>query len=257
MKKMLAKKGITLISLIVTIIVMLILAGITINLILNENNNLFNIAQEADEENSKQTATEKINLKITNSQMSAYAKSQRMPTLQELANDFCEDNEIQYVSLASKKTASLEKIEVGQNTSIFTKLKDYPYEFEINSSLQLASIDGIKIATNTNPSPSTIELDYANGIDLTSTLNAVNATYLVPSNGYIYVNIQSNTSTQSVFLMAVTDSEGNSLDSITIQERSSSKCSLTDHIIVNKGTILKINYLQQLSQYKITFYPFK
>lgn len=34
--------------------------------------------------------------------------------------------------------------------SIFTKLTDYPYEFEIDSSLRLASIDGIRIADNTN-----------------------------------------------------------------------------------------------------------
>lgn len=152
MKKM-RKKGITLISLVVTIIVMLILAGITVNLVLNENNGIFNTAQHAKEENSKQTATEKINLKITNSQMSSWAELQRMPTLQELADDLCEDNEIEYVKLESQKLASLDKIEVGENDSFFTKLKDYPYEFEINSSLQLASIDGIKIATTNNNTP--------------------------------------------------------------------------------------------------------
>ena len=139
--------GITLIALIITIIILLILAGVAIHFTIGENGILKN-AEIAGEETNKQTATEKINLKITNTQMSTYAKEQRMPTLQELANNFCEDNEIEYVTLESKKIANLEKIDVGESTSIFTKLKEYPYEFEINSSLQLASINGIKIAQN-------------------------------------------------------------------------------------------------------------
>ncbi len=144
------QKGITLISLVVTIIVLIILASVSISLIFAENNSLIGTAKEGVNKTKEQIATEKINLKITNSQMNSYATSQRMPTLQELANDFCEDSEIQYVTLESKKVASLEKIDVGEATSIFTKLKEYPYEFEINSSLQLASIDGVKIANNTS-----------------------------------------------------------------------------------------------------------
>lgn len=52
-----------------------------------------------------------------------------------------ENDEIEYVFTTSqKKESSLNKIEVGEATSIFTKLKEYPYEFEIDSSLRLASI---------------------------------------------------------------------------------------------------------------------
>ena len=145
------QKGITLIALVITIILMLILAGVVLNLTIG-NDGLMETAKEAKEETQKQAATEKINLKITNSQMQSYAKEQRMPTLQELANDFCEDEEIEYVELTSKRTASLTKIELGENKSFFTKLKDYPYEFEINASLQLASVDGIKnIPSETSP----------------------------------------------------------------------------------------------------------
>ncbi len=147
-----SNKGITLISLVVTIIVLIILASVSISLIFAENNSLIGNAKEGVNKTKEQIATEKINLKITNSQMNSYATSQRMPTLQELANDFCEDSEIQYVTLESKKVASLEKIDVGEATSIFTKLKEYPYEFEINSSLQLASIDGVKISKDTTNS---------------------------------------------------------------------------------------------------------
>lgn len=140
-------KGITLISLVVTIIVLIILAGIGINLILGYNG-IVKKAQTAASDTKKETAKEVMNLKITTAQIDSYGKEQRMPTLQELANIFCEDEDFEYVELTTKKQASLNKIVVGNNNSIFTKLKEYPYEFEINSSLQLASIDGIKVATN-------------------------------------------------------------------------------------------------------------
>lgn len=124
--------GITLISLVITIIVLIILSVVSLYLVLG-NNDILNKAEKSKNETIKQTATEKMNLKITNMQMEKYAKEQRMPTLQEFADGLCEDNEIQYVQLQSKKVGSLSKIEVGEAESIFTKLKEYPYEFEINS----------------------------------------------------------------------------------------------------------------------------
>lgn len=137
------EKGITLVALVVTIIVLILLAGITIRLTLGENG-ILNYAKEAKEETNKETATEKINLKITTAQMNTYAKEERMPTLKEVSLILKEDEEIEYV-IEAKPIAST-KYEVGEEpTSILTKLRDYPYEFEINSSLQLASIDGVKI----------------------------------------------------------------------------------------------------------------
>ena len=138
------KKGITLIVLVVTIVILLILAGTAIAMLVGENG-LVKKASQAKDDNNKQTATEIINLKITNSQMKSYAKKERLPTLQEIADDLCEDNEIQYVTTKTQ-ISSLDKITVGNASSIFTKLNEFPYEFEINSSLQLASIDGVKIS---------------------------------------------------------------------------------------------------------------
>lgn len=143
-------KGITLISLVITIIVLVILSAVGIYLSLGDNG-IINKTEQAKEATLKEIATEKMNLKITNMQIETYTQKQRMLTLQEFSDGLCEDNEIEYVELQSKKVASLEKIEIGEAESIFTKLKDYPYEFEINSSLQLASIDGIQLSTgNTN-----------------------------------------------------------------------------------------------------------
>lgn len=150
------EQGITLISLVITIIILVILSAIGIYLALG-NNGLVPKAQEAEEKTTKEVATEKMNLKITNRQIEIYTKEERMPTLQEFADGLCEDNEIEYVELESKKIGSLGKIDVGENESIYTKLKEYPYEFEIDSSLRLTSINGVKVATATND---TEKFDY-------------------------------------------------------------------------------------------------
>ncbi len=162
-----SNKGITLIALVITIIVLLILAGVTI-VALTGNNNLFKRAEQAEEETKKGEATEKINLKITNMQISSYTENQQMPTLQYLADGFCKDKEIEYVDLKTKKYASVQiaqtegefllpQIDAKNAESIFVKLIEYPYEFEINKSLQLVSIDNTKIATNTD----TTEKNYS------------------------------------------------------------------------------------------------
>ena len=139
--------GITLVALVITIIMLLILAGVTINLTLGDNG-ILKHTESAKEEDRRQTASETMRMKITTIQMKNYAEKQSLPSLQELADGLCEDDEMEYVLLESKKNASLDKISVGLNKSIFTKIKSYPYEFEIDSSLQLASIDGVKLANN-------------------------------------------------------------------------------------------------------------
>ena len=148
-----SNKGITLIALVITIIILLILAGITIATLTVENG-ILNKSQTAKEENNEKTATEIMNLKITNAQIQSYAEKQKMPSLQYLANMLCEDEEMQYVELETQKQAKLKEITVGLATSIFTKLKDYPYEFEIDANLRLASIDGIKVSDSETTPPS-------------------------------------------------------------------------------------------------------
>lgn len=171
------KKGITLISLVITIVVLIILLAVAIYLTLG-NNGILNKAEQAKNETIKQTATEKMNLKITNIQIEKYAEEQRMPTLQEFADGLCEDNEIQYVQLQSKKVGSLNKIEVGQANSIFTKLKEYPYEFEVNSSLQLSSIDGIQVATSNTVTIPKDEYDKLKNTNTYSTEEKVIGTWI-------------------------------------------------------------------------------
>ena len=112
-----------------------------------------------------------MNLKITNVQISKYAEEQRMPTLKELADNFCEDDDFQYVQETSE-VARLEKISSDNPTSIYTKLKAYPFEFEINSSLQLASVDGVKVAST--PSSDTVSREEYN--ELLTRISALETT---------------------------------------------------------------------------------
>ena len=113
-----------------------------------EGNGLFDKSRYAKEEINKQTATEKINLKITTAQMDTYAQEQRMPTLKELSLVLKEDDEISYVTEESKVASTEYNVASDNPSIIYTKLKEYDYEFGINSSLQLASINGVKIASN-------------------------------------------------------------------------------------------------------------
>ena len=146
------EKGVTLIALVVTIIVLIILAGISINLVFG-NLGIVTKAKEAKEENLKQTAKDVMSLKITNIQIENYTENETLPSLQFLADKLCEDNDMEYVLTQSKAHASLDKIDTTNLSSIYTKLKEYPYEFEINDSLQLASIDGVKVAQTTTNIP--------------------------------------------------------------------------------------------------------
>ena len=139
-KRNLKEKGITLVALVITIIVLLILSGVIISTLVNGG--ILKKSQQATNEYQKQQATEIMKLKITNLQVSNYVEKQKELILQELADGLCEDKEIEYVLLESKKNASLEKIKVETSKSIYTKLKKYPYEFEIGDSLQIVSIDG-------------------------------------------------------------------------------------------------------------------
>ena len=257
-------KGITLISLVVTIIVLIILAGVTLNMIFKENG-IINRTKTAKEENEKATASEIMTLKITECQMKAYAENGKLPDLQYLADRFCEDNDIAYVNLEKQKVGAInDKILIGENTSIFTKLEKYPYEFEINSSLQLASIDGIQIAKNNNEQQnpiSEVNLNITNiaynGFKITATSSSTTSiicyVYIVngelkgsgAENEITIKDLQADTE-YNIMVVAI-DSEGNSKKSIVKKQKTSSEI-IFDKAFLQSGstfgnvTITENNY---------------
>ena len=137
--KKIKNKGITLIALIVTIIVLIILAGIAISM-LTSNNNILRNSTEAREETRKATATEIMALKITGIETDSYAEKMRMPTLVEIATILDKDEEIEYVNGKDAIKKGLEGID-NTTTAILTKLNEYPYEFEVDNNFKIIKIN--------------------------------------------------------------------------------------------------------------------
>lgn len=135
--------GITIVALVITIIVLLILAGVTIVMVVR-NNDILTKTKDNKEENSKQEAVEAMNSKLYDITIQYDSIDANISPLQFLVNKLCEDPEIEYVIKDSEDTPSKDKIDVTEYSSIFTKLKKYPYKFEINGEFKIITIDGVK-----------------------------------------------------------------------------------------------------------------
>lgn len=140
-------KGITLIALVITIIVLLIIAGVSIATLIGENGILTKV-KKAKEEELKSQATEILKIKMTDCQIESMGEKGQYPTLAYLAAFLENDGEIAYVEKQSRQLATLDETPYTDWDKIYTKLEDYPYEFEINGSFQVA-INGEPISIPT------------------------------------------------------------------------------------------------------------
>ncbi len=122
-------KGITLIALVITIIILLILAGITI--IQLQENGLFQKAQRAGEITNEVTAKEELETKVYEVQIEKEGNA----TLQDLVNYLDEDKENNYV-ISLTKTAKVTGVtNIGEATEIYVLYKGY--EFKISGNLKI------------------------------------------------------------------------------------------------------------------------
>ena len=86
------KKGITLVALVVTIIVLIILAGVTLNIVLDQNG-IIEKTQEARSETEEATLEEKIKLLVTEAIIDQYTGESGEKTAEELQNELNEQGE--------------------------------------------------------------------------------------------------------------------------------------------------------------------
>lgn len=187
--------GITLVALVITIVVLLILAGVSLNMLIGENG-IITKTQISKEKSNKSSAQETLQIKITNIQMNEYAENQKMPSLEKLGIELGKDKEISYVASKSKKQATRTGCEVENWNNvniIYTKLENYKYEFGINSSLQIASVDGNPISTNT--ANTVLSTEQYNSLKQELLSDLTKSIYPV---GYIYMSTE-NTDPGTLF----------------------------------------------------------
>lgn len=123
------EKGITLIALIITIIVILILAGVGIAFLTGDNG-ILTKAISAKSESQKSSAIEKLNLKL----QSLITNKNGIAKLLDL-NEFVDNTSSNYDS-------EIELINQVQATDTEAKIKMDGYVFTINNLLKISSIDG-------------------------------------------------------------------------------------------------------------------
>ncbi|MCI8759686.1 MAG: hypothetical protein HFJ34_00925 [Clostridia bacterium] len=132
--KKFSNKGITLIALVITIIVLLILAGVSIASLTGENG-LLNKSEQAKEKYEYRTAYEILNLKISE----ANIEKQRKCTLEELEQFLSREDEIDVIVMQYNKTAKksnqLGEYPTGKLINIVVNVVQYPnYYFLIGES---------------------------------------------------------------------------------------------------------------------------
>ena len=156
MKRIKSKdKGITLIALVITIVVLIILAGVAISLTLG-NNGIFNKAKYGKEQYNIAEAKEVIELKIAELQ----AEKEGKATLEELVEYLNEDDSIEYTVSLTKITASLTSdITVGDATEIYIVYNKYQFKVKKNMNVEYIS----KLDTNTNETEKITKFILLNG----------------------------------------------------------------------------------------------
>ena len=129
--KNIGNKGITLIALIITIIILLILAGITI-IGLTGNNGLFAQARKSKEETLKAQALEELKIKVMEVQTKKNGEATLSDIVEELAND---ENYEYIVSLESVASINGNIPDVSNAEKIYVTYKGF--KFEINAELNV------------------------------------------------------------------------------------------------------------------------
>lgn len=164
------ERGITLIALVITIVILIILAGVAINLTLGDNG-IFKKATTAREDYGIAAAKEKIELKIAELQAEKKGKA----TLEELVEYLKDDPNIDYTVSLTEITASLTSdIIVEDAEEIYVVYNKY--QFKIKKNLEVQYISRVEIDTTTSTIINNFELNITNANGEYLTIDASSAT---------------------------------------------------------------------------------
>lgn len=147
----LRQSGITLVALVITIIILLILAGIAISTLVGENG-LVTKTKLAQEEYQKSQAKEELQLKITELRIKIESEYEREATLEDFYNFIAEDAELTFINATYKTQASLtEQDTQGEYETIKVLYKNYI--FTVDTLLNI-------IETGENTDVANVDLSY-------------------------------------------------------------------------------------------------
>ena len=152
MKNSKSKNGITLIALVITIIVLLILAGVTIATLTGENG-LLGKAAAAKEASKKADAIEDIKLKIIEVQSEKKGNATLKDLIEYLENIENEEYKVTKVSSGTANLAagSIQASEIENSQKLYITNTKYGYEIAVNKDL---TIDETILTANNNSSNS-------------------------------------------------------------------------------------------------------
>ena len=137
MKKILEKKqnGITLIALVITIIVLIILAGVAINLTLGQNG-LLNRTKEAREKYEIASAKEYIELKIDECIIEKGGEA----SLQDIIDYLAEDSNVTYYVALEEVGLVAGEVDIGSPKEIYVVYNSYQFKINESKNVEFISI---------------------------------------------------------------------------------------------------------------------
>ena len=146
-------KAITLIALVVTIVVLIILAGVAISLTLGDNG-IFNKAKYGKEQYQIAEAKEHIEMKITELQVKMEGKA----TLQDVIDYLSDDEETTYYVSLDQIASTTGETTVGDASEVYVVYK--VYQFKVDKKLKT---EFISIVSTNNTNDFEISIEEENG----------------------------------------------------------------------------------------------
>ena len=198
------QKGITIISLVVTIIILIILAGVSINLVLGENG-IITKAKEAKTKTEQATLNEEIALNELYMQIEAEGIGSAETTYDSIAKliEFKKEiaSAITDMGITTSKDADATTMASNIRSISGASSADKVSYNNTNSGLSSTNVQGVIDEVNNNLDNKVGVLDYSNPISINSL--AIGGSYTVANDGLFNMIVSNSTSTNMSFRIEI------------------------------------------------------